>query len=69
MKLKLAESMVESPCIRRCCLDDNDICLGCFRTMEEICQWSLASSGERKEVLERAKNRELEHRRRWPGTP
>ena len=30
---------VESPCVRNCCLDENDICLGCFRTVEEITAW------------------------------
>ena len=28
---------VESPCIRHCTLDDADICLGCGRTLDEIC--------------------------------
>ena len=30
---------VKSPCIRNCCLDENDICLGCFRSVEEITSW------------------------------
>ncbi|WP_154401651.1 DUF1289 domain-containing protein, partial [Vibrio cholerae] len=25
---------------RHCCLDDKDICIGCGRTLDEICCWS-----------------------------
>jgi len=45
---------VESPCIRKCTLDDDDICVGCFRSLDEICAWGGASNGERREVLELA---------------
>ncbi|WP_156302871.1 DUF1289 domain-containing protein, partial [Methylogaea oryzae] len=24
------------PCVRNCCLDSTDICLGCFRALAEI---------------------------------
>lgn len=51
------EKKLESPCIRNCCLDANDICLGCHRSMEEIMAWSTLSINEQKVVLERAKNR------------
>lgn len=51
------EEKLESPCIRNCCLDANDICLGCHRSMEEIMAWSTLSINEQKIVLERAKNR------------
>ena len=42
---------VESPCIRLCTLNDQDVCLGCFRSMVEICAWSTASNNERQQVL------------------
>ncbi len=42
---------VESPCVRNCCLDNNDICLGCFRSLDEIRQWSTAEDQIRKEFL------------------
>jgi len=32
--------MIESPCIRVCTLDKSgELCLGCFRTLEEIGAW------------------------------
>jgi predicted Fe-S protein YdhL (DUF1289 family) len=45
---------VESPCIRKCTLDDDDICVGCFRSLDEICAWGGASNNQRREVLELA---------------
>ena len=48
---------VESPCIRKCTLDDDDICVGCFRSLEEICAWGGASNAQRREVLRQATSR------------
>lgn len=42
---------VESPCIRNCCLDENDICLGCFRSLTEIMQWTLVDENTRLDFL------------------
>lgn len=39
-----------SPCVRRCCLDADDICLGCFRTMDEICAWRTMGAPARENV-------------------
>ena len=50
-------SEVMSPCVRNCCLDDNDICLGCHRTVEEIIRWGEASDKEKLEILDNAKQR------------
>lgn len=46
-----------SPCIRNCCLNDDDVCLGCFRTMQEICEWSQADDETRQQILENAERR------------
>ena len=48
---------VESPCIRICTLDDDDICLGCFRDITEICAWASASDSERLSIVEAAEAR------------
>ena len=45
---------VESPCVRKCTLDENDICVGCFRSLDEICAWGGASNNQRREMLELA---------------
>lgn len=48
----------ESPCVRNCCLDEKDVCLGCFRTMQEIMEWGDASEKRRREIMLQAKLRE-----------
>ena len=57
------ETSVESPCIRLCTLDDNDICVGCYRSIDEICAWGGASENERRDILDRASRRGEELRR------
>lgn len=47
----------ESPCVRNCCLDSDDVCMGCGRKLEEILEWHHASESERKKILELAKTR------------
>jgi uncharacterized protein len=42
--------MVESPCVRNCCLDDNDICVGCYRSLAEITRWSLVDDNARLQI-------------------
>ena len=46
--------------MRNCCLDLNDVCIGCCRTMQEICGWHDASDEERLEILERCRVRRNE---------
>lgn len=46
-----------SPCVRNCCLDSNDICVGCGRALEEITGWHAASKSEKLAILARAKER------------
>ncbi len=59
---------IKSPCIRHCCLDEADICLGCFRSLHEITGWWEADQANRQTILIRAEQRRAQHRSRWPGT-
>ncbi|NIY91070.1 DUF1289 domain-containing protein [Vibrio diazotrophicus] len=52
-----------SPCIRQCCLDEQDICVGCFRSLEEIIHWSASSDAEKKQIIERCKQRKVQRKR------
>ncbi|HMB38271.1 MAG TPA: DUF1289 domain-containing protein [Wenzhouxiangellaceae bacterium] len=36
-----------------CRLDDNDMCVGCFRTAREISEWLSYSDEKRGEIIER----------------
>lgn len=51
---------ISSPCVRNCCLDNNEICLGCGRTVKEILYWGDASDSEKLEILKKAKQRKLD---------
>jgi uncharacterized protein len=48
---------VPSPCIRTCCLDDDEICIGCGRSLAEIVGWNEAEPHERRRICERARLR------------
>ena len=45
---------VASPCIRICTVDaEAKVCIGCFRTLDEISDWTRMSDGERAAVNSR----------------
>ena len=52
---------VESPCIRNCCLNNNDTCLGCFRSLTEITQWTLVDNKTKQLFLDNATERKAQH--------
>ncbi len=47
----------ESPCVSICALDDKDICMGCYRSAEEITDWFMASAEEKRRILKRSQER------------
>jgi hypothetical protein len=51
------EERVASPCVRNCCLDEANVCIGCARTLEEIIGWSTATPGEQRAILARSQAR------------
>lgn len=58
---------VESPCVRNCCLDDDDICMGCFRTLDEIKGWSSCTDHKKRSVLKNCfQRRQLKKQRNNP---
>ncbi len=48
---------INSPCVRNCCLDKQDVCLGCGRTIKEIIRWGDASDNQKKKILTNSKKR------------
>jgi len=48
---------IESPCIRLCTLDNDDICVGCFRSIDEIKLWHGADDQTRNQILMTASKR------------
>lgn len=47
----------QSPCISICTLDEDDVCMGCLRTLDEIVEWTLLSDDEKRVVLENVAER------------
>lgn len=48
---------IPSPCIRNCTLDEQDICLGCYRSLQEIVEWAEASTMKKQAIVEAAATR------------
>lgn len=48
---------IPSPCVRNCCLDNAEICLGCFRSLTEILLWNRATQIQKQEILTQSRSR------------
>jgi predicted Fe-S protein YdhL (DUF1289 family) len=43
---------IATPCVKVCVVDgESGLCLGCFRTLQEVATWSRLSDAERAEVM------------------
>jgi len=51
------DNKVTSPCVRNCCLNEQDICLGCFRHLDEITGWMAMTEQEQLATLALCKRR------------
>jgi predicted Fe-S protein YdhL (DUF1289 family) len=51
------EQVVKSPCIDICALDDKDVCVGCYRTGDEIAKWAYLDNQGKAAVVARALER------------
>jgi hypothetical protein len=49
-----------SPCILICTLDENQVCLGCGRKLEQISRWALMSRDEQWAVVDELAARETD---------
>ncbi len=53
-----------SPCNKKCIMDPvTNYCKGCFRTIEEIIQWTHFTIEERNQVIQQAEIRKLSLRK------
>ncbi|RLQ22744.1 DUF1289 domain-containing protein [Seongchinamella sediminis] len=57
------DNEVPSPCVSICVLDDDDICLGCFRSAKEITDWFMETPEGKQDILQKAiaRRRESSH--------
>jgi predicted Fe-S protein YdhL (DUF1289 family) len=54
--------MIKSPCVKLCQQNEDGICLGCFRTNQEIIDWYNLTPVEQLEVRRKATERRNEIR-------
>lgn len=51
------ERPLKSPCVSVCVLNDDDVCVGCYRTGQEITDWGGYTNEQRREVLVKVNER------------
>jgi predicted Fe-S protein YdhL (DUF1289 family) len=61
------KSISVSPCINKCCLDEDDICLGCFRSIDEITGWNEATDCQKSLIIKNCTNRKSLHVIKFQG--
>ena len=48
---------IQSPCISVCQMNEENICVGCFRNLAEIRTWFQADEKTKQQILEQAEQR------------
>ncbi|MGB3621993.1 DUF1289 domain-containing protein [Ketobacter sp. MCCC 1A13808] len=59
MKNKAKKDVVMSPCVGVCALDDDDVCIGCFRSGQEITRWGYVDNEGKRDILRKVEERML----------
>jgi hypothetical protein len=57
---------IKSPCIHVCTKDENGICLGCYRSIDEIRSWYKSTDEQKLEIIKNAEKRRLESNKKNP---
>ena len=42
---------IQSPCLARCGLNDDEFCMGCFRHIDEIVGWANTSDSNKSKII------------------
>lgn len=57
-EVSLDGAFVQSPCISICRMEPHGkLCQGCFRTLDEICQWSKSDAATKRQIWSRIEQR------------
>lgn len=62
-KSNVANGQLLSPCVDNCCLDENDVCIGCWRTLDEILAWRQLSDLEKTKIIDDCKIRQQQRKK------
>lgn len=49
--------MINSPCVGLCVCDENDVCIGCKRSLDEISSWTRLSDDEKLICIKNSESR------------
>ncbi|WP_417468929.1 DUF1289 domain-containing protein [Maricaulis sp.] len=61
----MAETPIKTPCVKVCFVDPAaGLCVGCFRTLEELGRWTKYSDAERETLLATLPQREAAYAER-----
>ncbi len=52
---------VVSPCVGVCSLDEEDVCIGCLRSGQEISQWGFLDDDGKRAILRKVEERLKRH--------
>jgi uncharacterized protein len=63
----MSEAEPQSPCISVCVLDEQEICMGCFRSASEIADWLMVGDQGKREILARVEERRKATETTGPG--
>ncbi len=45
------KNQIKSPCTGKCSIDIQDVCIGCYRHLDEITSWKNMSDQEKQQVI------------------
>jgi len=58
---------IKTPCVKVCFVDPKaGLCVGCFRTMEELGKWTRYSDAERAQIMAALPERQADYARSRP---
>lgn len=64
----MSRTPIKSPCVKVCFVDPkSQICVGCFRTMEELGRWTRYTDTEREAIMQALPGREAAYRENRDG--
>jgi hypothetical protein len=49
---------VASPCVGICCVGADGVCIGCFRSLDELAVWTTANDTEKRRILRNCRARQ-----------
>gem|GEM_PF-431527 len=53
----MMKKTIKSPCQLICTYDEDKVCVGCYRSAEEVATWDRLTNAEKQEVIEKTNKR------------